>query len=162
MRCTDRSASVNHTGREAGYTLTEMLVVIGIIGLIAAALTPNLINQFSRAKAKTAQLQLDSLAADVEAFQSDVGRYPTQKEGLQALISQPGPLDGWTGPYLRDAKLLNDPWGNPVVYVLNPSGRSFQVESLGADGKPGGQGVDHDLAAPKTSAAPAAPSGAPS
>ena len=134
---------------EAGYTLTEMLVVIGIIGLIAAVLTPNLINQFARAKAKTAQLQLDTLAANVESFRADVERYPNEKEGLQALIAPPGGAEGWTGPYLRDAKMLNDPWGHPIIYVTDPSGQSFKVETLGADGKPGGQGVDRDLVAPK-------------
>lgn len=66
-----------------GYTLTEMLVVIGIISLIAAVLTPGLMTQLSRARAKSAQLQLDTLASDVEMFRSDVGRYPTQQEGLE-------------------------------------------------------------------------------
>ena len=111
-----RTADDGHAVRdaEAGYTLTEMLVVIGIIGLIAAVLTPNLINQFARAKAKTAQLQLDSLVANIESFHSDVERYPSEKEGLKALLAQPSGVDGWTGPYLRDAKMLNDPWGRPV------------------------------------------------
>lgn len=134
---------------EAGYTLTEMLVVIGIIGLIAAVLTPNLISQFARAKAKTAQLQLDTLVANIESFRADVERYPTEKEGLKALVAAPSGAEGWTGPYLRDAKMLNDPWGQPIVYAPDPSGRSFKVESLGADGKPGGQGVDRDLVSPK-------------
>ena len=139
--------------REAGYTLTEMLVVIGIIGLIAAVLTPNIINQFGRAKAKAAQLQLDTLAANVESFASDVGRYPTDKEGLQALVVQPGGVDGWTGPYLRDQKMLDDPWGRPIHYTVDPDKRTFEVESLGADGRPGGAGVDRDLKSPSTSGA---------
>lgn len=148
-----RTADDGHAVRdaEAGYTLTEMLVVIGIIGLIAAVLTPNLINQFARAKAKTAQLQLDSLVANIESFHSDVERYPSEKEGLKALLAQPSGVDGWTGPYLRDAKMLNDPWGRPIVYLPDPTGRTFQVESLGADGKAGGEGVDRDLVSPKSS-----------
>jgi len=133
---------------EAGYTLTEMLVVIGIIGLIAAVLTPGLIGHLARAKAKAAQLQLDTLVANVEMFESDVHRYPTAEEGLAALVKEPAGADGWTGPYLRDKKLLNDPWGRPVVYVVDPASHSFVVKSLGADGKPGGSGVDHDLQAP--------------
>ncbi len=142
---------------EDGYTLTEMLVVIGIIGLIAVALTPSIINQFARAKAKTAQLQLDTLAANVEAFASDVGRYPTDKEGLQALLSQPGSVDGWTGPYLRDRKMLNDPWGRPIVYTVSQDARAFEVESLGADGRPGGEGVNRDLKSPTSRAGGASP-----
>jgi general secretion pathway protein G len=134
-----------------------MLVVIGIIGLIAAVLTPNIISQFARAKAKAAQLQLDTLAADVESFASDVGRYPTQKEGLQALITAPASVEGWTGPYLRDSKTLNDPWGRPIIYTFDADKRTFHVESLGADGKPGGDGVDRDLKSPSSaSSAPAA------
>lgn len=133
---------------DAGYTLTEMLVVIGIIGLIAAALTPGIIGQFGRAKAKAAQLQLDTLAADVEAFSSDVGRYPTQDEGLSALIEEPSGTEGWSGPYLKNRRMMNDPWGRPILYSLDQSRRTFEVKSLGADGKPGGRGVDRDLQAP--------------
>ncbi|MGA0601546.1 type II secretion system major pseudopilin GspG [Caulobacter sp. KR2-114] len=131
---------------DAGYTLTEMLVVIGIISLIAAVLTPAVLGQMSRARAKAAQLQLETLATEVENFHSDVGRYPTQQEGLQALVQDPG-AQGWVGPYAK-TRSLKDTWGNPVLYVLGSNGRTFQVESLGADGKPGGTGADHDLTAP--------------
>ena len=135
-------------GREDGYTLTEMLVVIGIIGLIAAALTPNIIGQMGRAKSKAAQLQLDTLAADVEAFSADVQRYPTKSEGLNALVQEPQGLDGWSGPYVRDLKMLNDPWGQPIAYDVDTDKRTFVLTSLGADGKPGGSGVNRDLHAP--------------
>ena len=139
----------SHEGRnDAGYTLTEMLVVIGIICLIAAALTPGLMGQLGRARVKAAELQLQTVSSAVELFKSDVGRYPTQAEGLPALVTDPGGLQGWTGPYIRDAKALSDPWNRPILYTLDPSGQSFTVESLGADGKPGGTGVNRDLKAP--------------
>ncbi len=159
MRRRVRKKHMKQGRPDAGYTLTEMLVVIGIIGLIAAVLTPNIINQFARAKAKAAQLQLDTLAANIETFSSDVGRYPTQKEGLEALVTQPASVEGWTGPYLRDSKMLNDPWGRPIIYTVDSDRHTFVVESLGADGKQGGDGVDRDLKSPSTSgaAAPAAP-----
>ncbi|HUO23357.1 MAG TPA: type II secretion system major pseudopilin GspG [Caulobacteraceae bacterium] len=134
--------------REDGYTLTEMLVVIGIICLIAAVLTPNLLNQLGRSKAKAAQLQLDTTASSIELFKSDVGRYPTQAEGLKALVQDPDSLAGWTGPYLKGAQSLNDPWNDPIVYTLAADGRSFTVQSLGADGKPGGTGLNADIRAP--------------
>ncbi|HEX7761134.1 MAG TPA: type II secretion system major pseudopilin GspG [Caulobacteraceae bacterium] len=134
--------------REGGYTLTEMLVVIGIISLIAAVLTPAILGQMSRARAKAAQLQLETLATAVENFRSDVGRYPTQQEGLQVLVQPPSGVEGWVGPYSK-TKALKDPWGQPVLYVPTSDGRSFEVESLGADGKPGGTGADHDLKAPE-------------
>ena len=90
-------------------------------------------------------------------FNSDVGRYPTSQEGLKALLSEPSGVDGWTGPYIRDRKVLNDPWGRPVIYVNDPDAHTFLVKSLGADGKPGGSGADRDLQAPE-SAVVAAPS----
>jgi general secretion pathway protein G len=148
MRCCDRVKPGALNARQAGYTLTEMLVVIGIISLIAAVLTPGLMTQLGRARAKSAQLQLDTIASSVELFRSDVGRYPSQQEGLTALVQEPSSVQGWTGPYVKDQRTLNDPWGTPISYVLEPDGRHFYVESLGADGKSGGSGVDRDLRAP--------------
>lgn len=135
-------------GHEAGYTLTEMLVVIGIIALIAAVLTPGLMSQMGRARAKAAQLQLETVAASVEMFRNDVGRYPTAAEGLAALVTEPAGVEGWSGPYLRDRKALNDPWNHAVVYEPAADGEHFTVRSLGSDGKPGGSGVARDLQAP--------------
>jgi len=133
---------------EAGYTLTEMLVVIGIICLIAAVLTPSLMGQLGRARAKAAELELQTVASSVELFHTDVGRYPTQAEGLAALVTEPPGADGWSGPYLRDRKALMDPWNHPLIYKLDPDGEHFYVESLGADGKPGGTGIARDLREP--------------
>lgn len=130
---------------EAGYTLTEMLVVIVIISLIAAVLTPSLLGQLARARVKTANLQLESTATSLDLFKDDIGRYPTQAEGLQALVADPG-TEGWLGPYLKSTKALNDPWGRPLAYALGGDGVA-SITSLGADGKPGGKGVDQDLVA---------------
>lgn len=135
-----------------GYTLTEMLVVIGIICLIAAVLTPSVIGQLGRARARAAQLQLDTLVASVEQFHSDVGRYPSQREGLVALVKEPGEADGWTGPYVKSPKSLRDPWGHQIRYVLDGDGAAFYLESFGADGKPGGTGQNRDLRAPASEA----------
>jgi len=133
--------------REDGYTLTEMLVVIGIIGLIAAVLTPTLFGQLGRARHKAAGLQLERVGAQVEMFMADTGRYPTGEEGLSALVTEPKGVDGWTGPYLRDDRDLTDPWGRPLRYEINKADL-FVVSTLGADGKPGGTGVDRDLRRP--------------
>ncbi|HLZ77178.1 type II secretion system major pseudopilin GspG [Phenylobacterium sp.] len=134
--------------KDEGYTLTEMMVVLAIIALLVAVLTPGIIGQLGRARAKTAQMQLDSVASSVEMFHSDVGRYPSSGEGLQSLLAQPAGADGWTGPYLKSTQLLNDPWGRPVQYTVSPDGQSFTVTSLGRDGAPGGTGLDKDLTAP--------------
>lgn len=147
MRGLDRRRRLT-SGGEAGYTLTEMLVVIGIIGLIAAVLTPALIGQLGRARAKAAQLQLETVSAEVEMFMADVGRYPTAAEGLPALVREPPGAEGWTGPYMRDEKSLLDPWGRPIRYLVGADGQGFSVGSFGADGKEGGRGASRDLRAP--------------
>lgn len=134
---------VNPSEPEAGYTLTEMLVVILIISLIAAVLTPSLLGQLSRSRAKTAALQIDTTTAALENYREDMGQYPSQEAGLSALVSAPSE-GNWLGPYLKDNKSLNDPWGRPLVYAVSPQDGA-SVTSLGADGKTGGKGVDQDI-----------------
>jgi general secretion pathway protein G len=143
-----RSAGGGRLSREAGYTLTEILVVMAIIGLIAAVLTPGIMSQLGRSRAKTAQVQVETVAAAVEMFRSDVGRYPSQSEGLQVLVSQPGDGEGWTGPYVKGAKALQDPWGRNLQYKLSDDSLTFLVTSLGADGQENGSGLNRDLSAP--------------
>jgi general secretion pathway protein G len=135
--------------RKSGYTLTEMLVVIAVIGLIAAFITPNLLNQLSRSRAKAAELHVQSVAAAVTLFRDDVGRYPTEAEGLAALVREPVNSEGWTGPYLEGMSALSDPWGSPLAYMLDAERNRYAVRSLGADGREGGRGVDRDLTAPE-------------
>jgi len=136
-----------HLGDDQGYTLTEMLVVLAIIGLLAAVLTPSVLGQLGRARAKTAQMQLETVAAAVETFRSDVGRYPSQGETLAALATDPGDADGWTGPYIKNPKVLTDPWGHTVAYTVDAAGQNFTVTSYGSDGTAGGVGLAKDLTA---------------
>ncbi|WP_168077168.1 type II secretion system major pseudopilin GspG [Caulobacter sp. SSI4214] len=146
-----------------GYTLTEMLVVVGVIALIAAVLVPTLMGQMQRARAKAAKVQLDNVASAVEMFRSDTGHYPTTAEGgLKALLNNGATIEGWTGPYLKDGKTLTDPWNRDIAYNLATDGQSFTVQSLGADGKVGGVGPNLDLTAPADATAAStstAPSG---
>lgn len=144
----NRAGGVRWLNREDGYTLTEILVVMAIIGLIAALLTPGLVGQLGRARAKSAQMQLESISGAVEMFHADVSRYPTTNEGLTALLREPENAEGWTGPYLKNTKLLQDPWGRAIQYEADGGGRLFQVKSLGRDGATGGAGLDKDLVAP--------------
>jgi general secretion pathway protein G len=122
-----------------------MLVVIAIIGLIAAVVIPQTIGQLGKAQSRAAKLQVQSLAAALELFQGDNGRYPTPQEGLQALLTRPEGLDNWNGPYLHSKDQLKDPWGHPYRYAVN--GQAVTVSTLGADNKEGGEGADKDLAA---------------
>jgi len=132
---------------DEGYTLTEMLVVIAIIGLIAAVLTPSLMGQLNRSRVKAAQLQLETISAAVEAFHADTGRYPTGAEGLRALVAQPEGEEAWTGPYVKGEKGVLDPWGRAIVYQPGDEGQEPVILSYGADGKPGGSGIKRDLRA---------------
>ena len=127
----------------AGYTLTEMLVVIAIIGLIAAVVIPQTIGQLGKAQSRAAKLQVQSIAAALELFQGDNGRYPTAQEGLQALVTHPAGLENWNGPYLHSKDQLKDPWGHPYRYTVN--GQAITVGTLGADNKEGGEGADKDI-----------------
>lgn len=139
-----------------GYTLTEMLVVVGVIALIAAVLVPTLMGQMQRARAKAARVQIDNVASAVEMFRSDVGHYPTAAEGgLKALLTNGSTIEGWTGPYLKDAKTLNDPWNREIRYELAADAETFTLTSLGADGKVGGVGPNLDLQAPTQATAAA-------
>lgn len=130
-----------------GFTLTEMLVVIVILGLIAAVITPQVMGQMGRARAKAAKVQLETVAQAVEQFYADVGRYPLPDEGLGALLSAPSEALGWAGPYLRSTEQITDPWGQAIRYA-QPDPVSFQVASLGADRAEGGEGMARDVVLP--------------
>ncbi|HYE45598.1 MAG TPA: type II secretion system major pseudopilin GspG [Caulobacter sp.] len=127
----------------AGYTLTEMLVVVAIIGLISAVVIPQTIGQLGKAQSRSAKLQAQTVAAAVELFSGDNGRFPTEEEGLIALVRRPAGLDSWTGPYLRTEDQLKDPWGRPFIYTEEEG--TFSITTLGANNKVGGEGPDRDI-----------------
>jgi general secretion pathway protein G len=137
-----RKNAARAKSRLPGYTLTEMLVVIAIIGLIAAVI-PETIGQLGKAQSRAAKLQLQSVAASLELFQGDNGRFPSAQEGLMALMVRPQGLENWNGPYLHSKDQLNDPWGHPFRYAVKDVGVS--VTTLGADDKEGGEGADRDV-----------------
>jgi general secretion pathway protein G len=122
--------------------LIELLVVLVIIGLLAALVAPNFIGQSEKAKPKVARTQMENLRNALDMFQLDVGRYPTTQEGLEALRVRPSSAARWSGPYLRD-DLPNDPWGSPYQY--RSEGGSYEILSFGADGRSGGEGNDADV-----------------
>lgn len=130
----------------AGYTLTEMLVVLVIIGLISAIVVPQTLGQMDRAKVRAARLKMESVAAALEMYSADLARYPTAAEGLSALSEPPADALDWAGPYLSDRALLKDPWGHAIAYAPPPgAGEKFSLTSLGSDGKPGGAGFKRDI-----------------
>ncbi len=141
-----RSKDKNKENGEAGYTLLELLVVLAILALILSIATPMVMKQFGKAKSDTARVQVSALATNLEFFFMDVGRYPTVDEGLDALITKPTSAAGWNGPYVARASSLKDPWGAPYGFKrMQGEARSFEIYSLGADAKTGGEGEDRDV-----------------
>ena len=131
---------------QRGLTLFELLVVLAIIALLAALVAPRVVGYLGRAKSDAATSQMANIATALELFYYDVGRYPTEAEGLSALVDAPGDLAAWMGPYLKDASGLIDPWGRNYLYTVDDDREVFIVSSLGRDGEPGGDGEDADLA----------------
>ncbi len=134
-------------GATAGFTLIEVMVVVLIIGLLAAAVVPSVIGRVDEARLVRARSDVRALDTAVKLFKADVGRYPTQDEGLAALIEEPASAEGWAGPYLDGyAEVPRDPWHNAYHYFRNVGGSPpCEIVCYGADGKPGGSDDDADM-----------------
>lgn len=131
--------------REGGFTLVELLVVLAIIGLLAVLVAPRVIQYLSGAKVDTATVQIDRLAGVLDLYRLEVGGYPSQEEGLAVLFDRPLNAVSWNGPYIRNRKSLTDPWGNPYQYRYPGEHGEFDLYSLGADGREGGEGENQDI-----------------
>jgi len=132
---------------QRGFSLMELLIVMVILGLIASLVGPKLFGKLGKAQQKTAKTQIEMLMSAMDAFRLDVGRYPTQQEGLSALAANPGSgagLDKWDGPYLKKA-VPNDPWGNPYLYRNPGEHGEVDIYSYGQDKQPGGEKENADI-----------------
>jgi general secretion pathway protein G len=130
--------------RVRGFTLIELLVVLAILGLLIGLVGPRFLGQLGGAKSKTAAIQIHDLEKGLELFKLDVGRFPTNEEGLDALVKQPANARGWNGPYLKGNSVPEDPWGRSYKYAFAGSGEP-EILSHGADGAPGGEGENADV-----------------
>lgn len=131
----------------SGFTLVEIMAVVIIIGLLAAVAAQNFLGQTEKAKVKTTQATLKVLHEQIMMFKLDTGRFPTEEEGLKALVEQPSDVENWDpSGYLQTTKVPKDAWNHEFAYQLSPeSGKPFVVLSYGADGQEGGEGYDADL-----------------
>jgi general secretion pathway protein G len=131
--------------REAGFTLIELLVVLVILGLLAAFVAPQVLNYLGKAKTDAANAQIVNIAGILDLYRLDVGRYPSQDEGLEALLEAPPDATRWNGPYVRRRDALTDPWGSLYEYRFPGEHAAFDLFSLGADQNEGGEGENQDI-----------------
>ena len=131
--------------RAQGMTLIEILVVLVLIGVVMGIVGGNFIGQGESAKRKAAKIEIEQIGQTLDLFKLEVGRYPTSQEGLQALISAPAGLNNWNGPYWKKGTVPKDPWGNEYKYTAPGQHGSYDIVSLGADGKEGGDGPNKDI-----------------
>lgn len=131
--------------RSSGYTLVELLVVLAILGLLVALAAPRVIRYLGTAKTDTARIQIQKLGGVLDLYRLEIGHYPTEEEGLAALVDRPPQVEAWNGPYLNNRQSLIDPWGTPYAYRSPGEHGEYDLYTLGADGKEGGDGEDRDI-----------------
>lgn len=126
---------------QRGFTILEIVIVFVLIGSLLAFVVPKIYSQMGQAQTRDAGLRIQSLAGNIELYRLEVGKYP---ENLQALVRQPPGAEKWNGPYAKEAD-LKDPWGNEYRYAVPGAGKPYDLISLGADGREGGEGADKDV-----------------
>ena len=127
-----------------GFTLMELLLVLVIIGLLAALVGPTLYQRIKPAKESAARAQIENFGTALDTFLLDIGRYPTTQEGLKALRTKLEGMDKWNGPYLKK-DVPKDPWANDFVYRAPGRNGGYEITSYGADGREGGEGENADI-----------------
>ena len=130
-----------------GFTMVELMAMLIIIGLLATLVATKVASKIDEARVTTTKANLKTLHMAVNAFKMTTGRFPTEEEGLLALIEAPSDVENYEpGGYLETTEIPKDGWGREFYYLLYPeSGKPFVVISYGADGEEGGEGLDTDL-----------------
>ena len=128
--------------RQGGFTILEIVIVFILLAGIMAFVGPKIFEQMNKAKSAEAKIKIQTLVGNIEMYRLEVGKYP---QSLQELLRAPGGSDGkWNGPYAKDAD-LKDAWGNDYSYSVPGQGKAFDLTSLGADARPGGEGENRDV-----------------
>jgi len=133
---------MNLKNDKRGFTLLELMVVLIILGLLAALVTPRIFPKLRKGRQSAAKTQIALIEDALDQFRLDTGRYPTTAEGLKALVENPG-IEGWDGPYLKKVPL--DPWNRPYHYQSPGSHGEYDLWTYGRDNAPGGDGEDMDI-----------------
>lgn len=138
------SRLVSFAKRQTGFTLMELLLVLVIVGLLAAVVGPTMYQRIKPAKETAVREQIENFGTALDIFLLDMGRYPTTQEGLKVLRAKPDGSEKWNGPYLKK-EIPNDPWGNPYVYRAPGRSGGYEIISLSEDGREGGEGDNADI-----------------
>jgi general secretion pathway protein G len=141
MNCRD---NLKRRRKERGVTLIELMVVLVIIGLIAAFAVPQVLKVLEGARRDAAKTQIQLLGGALDFYRLDTGQYPGD-EGLRSLVEEPPGAERWNGPYIKTEDSLMDPWGRPYEYRFPGDNGEYDLYSLGADGAIGGDGEDADI-----------------
>ncbi len=128
-----------------GFSLIELLVVLVILGLLAGLVGPKVMKHLGGAKSDTAKLQIEDIGAALDVYRLETGDYPSNEEGLKALVENPGDKPGWNGPYLKKTVVPVDPWGREYHYQMPGEHGDFDLYSLGKDNAEGGEGENADI-----------------
>jgi general secretion pathway protein G len=145
MRIGTRGRPSERRRGERGFTLLELLVVLVILGLLAAVAAPRVLKYLGSARADTAKLQINNIGTALDLYRLEVGRYPSQNEGLAVLVENVGGNPGWNGPYLKKKDAITDPWGRPYHYRQPGEHGEYDLYTLGADNASGGDGENRDI-----------------
>jgi general secretion pathway protein G len=127
-----------------GFTLVELLVVLAILGLVAAVATPQVLKYLAKAKTDTARIDIKGIGVALDLFLLDTGHYPSEQEGLALLVEKPNGGE-WHGPYLKSKRVPLDPWGRPYIYRFPGQHGDYDLYTFGADNAPGGTGENQDV-----------------
>jgi len=141
----NENTSDNHLKDKGGFTLIELMVVMIILGLLAALVAPKVFNKLGKANTSAAYAQVELLGTALDSFRLDVGRYPTTSEGLESLIKAPSGVEEWNGPYLKKSEIPLDPWHHPYHYESPGNHGEYDLYSYGKDDAEGGEGENSDL-----------------